>query len=76
MLSGIRYRSLVCRDEGDAHEKRLATCVASLFGKGVSPSWLKDQPSGWMLDACLPLGPWTTSNETFWPSFRVLKPWV
>src|SRR5512135_501365 len=27
-----------------------------------------------MFEACLPLGPWTTSKDTFWPSFRVLKP--
>jgi len=27
-----------------------------------------------LLEACLPLGPWLTSNDTFWPSFRVLKP--
>ncbi len=29
-----------------------------------------------MLDACLPLGPVTTSNETFCPSLRVLKPFI
>src|SRR5512147_2876205 len=27
-----------------------------------------------MLEACLPLGPCTTSKETFWPSLRDLKP--
>ena len=27
-----------------------------------------------MFDACLPLGPVVTSNETFCPSFRDLKP--
>src|SRR5574343_1097094 len=29
-----------------------------------------------MLEACLPLGPCTTSKETFWPSFRVLNPFM
>src|SRR5689334_78912 len=27
-----------------------------------------------MFDACLPLGPVVTSNDTFWPSLSVLKP--
>src|ERR1700710_1763642 len=27
-----------------------------------------------MFDACLPLGPCVTSNETFWPSLRDLNP--
>src|SRR3970040_2249180 len=27
-----------------------------------------------MVEACLPLGPCTTSKETFWPSLRDLKP--
>src|SRR5204863_7814305 len=27
-----------------------------------------------MFEACLPLGPCTTSKLTFWPSLRVLKP--
>src|ERR1700745_44670 len=27
-----------------------------------------------MFDACFPLGPWVTSNWTFWPSLSVLKP--
>src|SRR5438132_13473991 len=27
-----------------------------------------------MLEACFPLGPVVTSNETFWPSFSDLKP--
>src|SRR6478735_11566952 len=27
-----------------------------------------------MLDACLPFGPWVTSNETFCPSLSVLNP--
>jgi hypothetical protein len=30
----------------------------------------------WMLDACLPLGPCTTSNWTFWPSFSDLNPFI
>src|SRR5690606_11948385 len=29
-----------------------------------------------MFNACLPLGPWMISNATFWPSFRVLKPFI
>src|SRR5688572_13604801 len=29
-----------------------------------------------MFDACLLLGPSVTSNETFWPSLRVLKPCI
>src|SRR5215831_6445639 len=29
-----------------------------------------------MLLACLPLGPCVTSKLTFWPSFRVLKPFI
>ena len=29
-----------------------------------------------MLEACLPLGPCVTSNWTFWPSLRVLKPFM
>ena len=29
-----------------------------------------------MLEACLPLGPCVTSNWTFWPSLRVLKPFI
>ena len=31
-----------------------------------------------MFEACLPLGPCVTSNWTFWPSFKVLKPddWI
>src|SRR5574343_1762196 len=29
-----------------------------------------------MLEACLPLGPCTTSKETFSPSFRVLNPFM
>ncbi len=27
-----------------------------------------------MLEACFPLGPVVTSNETFWPSFSDLNP--
>src|SRR3954451_2248143 len=29
-----------------------------------------------MFEACLPLGPCVTSNETFCPSLRVLKPFI
>src|SRR5215469_577167 len=29
-----------------------------------------------MFDACLPLGPCTTSKLTFWPSLRVLNPFI
>src|SRR5258706_15857133 len=29
-----------------------------------------------MLEACLPLGPVTTSKLTFWPSFKVLNPFI
>src|SRR5450432_920027 len=29
-----------------------------------------------MLDACLPLGPVVTSNETFWPSLSDLNPGI
>ena len=32
--------------------------------------------AGLMLLACLPLGPVVTSKVTFWPSFRVLKPFA
>jgi len=34
--------------------------------------------AAWMFDACLPFGPWVTSNDTFWPSLRVLNPpiWI
>lgn len=30
----------------------------------------------WILEACLPLGPWVTSNCTFCPSLRVLNPFM
>ena len=30
--------------------------------------------AAWIFEACLPLGPVVTSKETFWPSFKVLKP--
>src|SRR5207253_8381367 len=30
--------------------------------------------TAWMLEACFPLGPVVTSNETFWPSFSDLNP--
>src|SRR5690606_42050825 len=29
-----------------------------------------------MLSACLPFGPCAISNATFWPSLRVLKPFI
>src|SRR5581483_8659847 len=29
-----------------------------------------------MFDACLPFGPCTTSKVTFWPSLRVLNPFI
>ncbi len=30
--------------------------------------------AAWIFEACWPLGPVVTSKETFWPSFKVLKP--
>src|ERR1700686_2482465 len=30
--------------------------------------------TAWMLEACFPLGPVVTSNDTFWPSFNDLNP--
>ena len=44
----------------------------SLKGTGIE----QIQAAAWMFDACLPLGPCTTSKLTFWPSLRVLNPFI
>src|SRR5207342_1912522 len=35
----------------------------------------RDNYIGSTASACRPFWPWTTVNVTFWPSFRLLKPW-
>jgi hypothetical protein len=56
---------------------------AKLRALSLAGQWAKLQPAAksqlqaaWMLEACFPLGPWVTSNDTFWPSLSVLKPFI
>ena len=54
---------------------------AQIKKPGVTPGFedsalSNGQADSWMFDACLPLGPWTISKLTFWPSLRVLKPFI
>ena len=69
-------RGVLPRRAGPA--KRRARRVGGLFVLAVSATApgppQRGRQAAWMLDACLPFGPWVTSKLTFWPSFRVLKP--
>ena len=55
---------------------RLLFCAVNSKRQPLQAAFFKGRRyyAAWIFEACLPLGPVVTSKETFWPSFKVLKP--
>src|SRR5690606_52867 len=75
---GQPHAAAVNRRHEDSRQEGLGAPAEQAPGSGPgkpdAPGTVQD---AWrMLEACLPFGPWTTSNVTFWPSLSDLNPFA